>query len=352
MTVNVVSALVPVLAFLVILLLMDSFKLVPFRAVVVAVLAGGVAALVALALYPWLVAAVGLSRASFSRYVAPVVEETLKAIYVVLVLRRRRLGFLVDAAVVGFAVGSGFALAENIDYLRRSHDQRLAMSIVRGFGPALMHGTATAIFGMLAKTLADRHPDRVMLAVAPAWAAAVAFHSVFNHFALPPVVATCVLLVALPLLITFVFDRSERATREWVGEGLDLDIELLNLVQSEDFGRTRLGGYLRDLRARFPGPVVADMFCLLRLELELSIRAKGMLMAREAGLDVPVDAEVKARLKELNYLHRSIGATGLLALKPLRVKSERDDWHRYLLEEAGMRTAWWRTLLAARRSGR
>jgi RsiW-degrading membrane proteinase PrsW (M82 family) len=334
---NVVSALLPVVVFLAILFLMDSFKLVPFRAVVAAVVVGAGVAMVTLALHAWLMPITGLSRGAFSRYVAPVTEETLKAAYVVLVLRRRRLGFLVDAALVGFAVGSGFALAENIDYLRSTPDPRLALWLVRGFGPAILHGTATAIFAMLAKNLTDRYPRRAILTLLPGWAVAAGLHSLFNHFALPPIVATCVLLVALPLVVTFVFDRSERATREWVGEGLDLDVELLNLVTSADFGRTRLGAYLRELRAHFPGPVVADMFCLLRLELELAIRAKGMLMAREAGLSVPVDADVKARLQELTYLQRSIGATGLLALKPLRVASERDDWHRYLLEQAGIR---------------
>ena len=56
--------------------------------------------------------------------------------------------------------------------------------------------------------------------------------------------------------------------------GLDLDVELLRLVLSDDFGHTRLGAYLQELRSRFPGPVVADMFCLMRLELELGIRAR------------------------------------------------------------------------------
>ncbi len=54
----------------------------------------------------------------------------------------------------------------------------------------------------------------------------------FNHFPMPPVVATCVLLVRGAAVVTYVFERSERATREWVGEGLDLDVELLNLVTS------------------------------------------------------------------------------------------------------------------------
>jgi hypothetical protein len=77
------------------------------------------------------------------------------------------------------------------------------------------------------------------------------------------------------------------------------------------------------------------MFCLLRLELEPGIRAKGMLMAREAGFEVPIDDEVRAGLAERSYLHRAIGPTALLALRPLQVTSQRDEWHRYLLHHAG-----------------
>jgi protease PrsW len=115
--------------------------------------------------------------------------------------------------------------------------------------------------------------------------------------------------------------------------GLDLDVELLRLVLSEDFGHTRLGQYLHELRARFPGPAVADMFCLMRLELELGIRAKGIVMAREAGLDVPLDQEITSALAEVRYLEKSIGPTGLLALRPLQVSSDRDAWQKFLLRE-------------------
>ena len=133
----------------------------------------------------------------------------------------------------------------------------------------------------------------------------------------------------------WVFARSERSTREWVGAGLDLDVELLALVASESFVLTHFGRYLQELRARMPGPVVADMFCLLRLELELSVQAKAMLLAREAGLDVPVDEDLAASLEERRYLHQSIGTLGLLALKPLQVTSDRDTWHRHLLQQPG-----------------
>jgi hypothetical protein len=128
-----------------------------------------------------------------------------------------------------------------------------------------------------------------------------------------------------------VFRRSERATHEWVGAGLDLDVELLQLLSSEHFAATRFGTYLYELKERFGGPIVADMFCLLRVELELSVRAKALLLARQAGVEVPADDDLHASLAEWEDLRASIGPTGLLALMPLQVTTHRDDWHRFLL---------------------
>ncbi len=96
-----------------------------------------------------------------------------------------------------------------------------------------------------------------------------------------------------------------------------------------------MGRYLLSLRSRFEGPVVADMMCLLRVHLELSIRAKGVLMAREAGLPIEVGEDVRANLNELRYLERSIGPTGRLALQPMLQTSSRHLWQIYMLETEG-----------------
>jgi len=332
--VSVVVSLLPVSVFLLLLVLFDSFKLVPKLMIVRALVMGGVAALVMIPVHAWLVSVTGLQSQTFSRYVAPLTEETLKTLCLLYPLRRREIGFLVDAAIVGFAIGAGFALVENIDYLRRLGETRMLVWIVRGLGTAVLHATTTAIVAIAAKSLGDRFPERGWLVLLPGWAAAVILHSLFNHAVVSPLLAAGILVLVFPLVVMTVFGRSEKMTREWVGDGLDLDVELLALVRSMHFGGTRLGRYLTELTARFPGPVVADMFCLLQLDLELSIRAKGMLMAREAGLEVPSDPELKNRLKEREYLHRTIGQTGLLALRPLQMTNDRDDWHQYLLRNA------------------
>ena len=136
--IDLAIALLPVLLFLLALVAMDSFKLVRPSAVLVAVVAGAVAALVCLLLHAQITDA-GLSAATLRRYVAPVTEETAKAAFVVLLIARRRIGFLVDAAILGFAVGTGFALVENVEYLQRMPNAGVALWIVRGLGTAMLH---------------------------------------------------------------------------------------------------------------------------------------------------------------------------------------------------------------------
>jgi protease PrsW len=326
-------AILPVLSFLLLLIVFDSFKLVPTSMFVRALAAGVLAALAASVLQAGLLAAFPLDARTVARYVAPLTEEALKMLFVLWALFRRQIGFLVDAAIVGFAIGAGFAVVENIEYLRDLPDRAIWLWIVRGFGTAILHALTTAIIAIGAKAALDRRPERPWLAVIPPWMAAVALHSAFNHALVSPLLAAAMVMLVLPLVVLAVFRVSEQKTREWVGAGLDLDMELLQLVKSSAFRGTRFGRYLDELRSRFPGPVVADMFCLLQLDLELAIRAKGMLMAREAGLNVPVDDALRARLAERAYLEKAIGRTALLALRPLQVTSDFDRWHRHLLTE-------------------
>ena len=331
---NIFIALSPVVAFLVLLQLMDSFRLVTIRTVLATIAFGAVVAILWMPLHTWLLATAGVDLKYFTRYVAPITEELGKASVILVLFWRRRIGFLVDAAVLGFAVGAGFALVENADYLIHLENPSPALWLVRGFGTAVLHGATTAVFAMVTKTMLER-PGRSLLAASiPGFALAAGIHSAFNHVLLPPLAMTALLLLLLPLVIVVVFQRSERATREWVTTGLDLDVELLQLVESEVFTATRFGTYLNELRARVGGMVAADMFCMLRLDLEIAVQAKALLLAREAGLNLPVSADLQAALRESAYLQRSIGRTGMLALKPLQVVSDRDRWHRFVLTTA------------------
>jgi len=89
---------------------------------------------------------------------------------------------------------------------------------------------------------------------------------------------------------------------------------------------TPAGKYITTLKSRFSAEVIVDMMCLLRIRAELAIRAKGVMMMREAGFDAPPDPTVKGKLEELRYLHKNIGKTGLMALNPFLHHGTRDLW--------------------------
>ena len=254
---------------------------------------------------------------------------------VIYLLARKRIGFLVDAAILGFAVGAGFALVENVEYLRALGQGGVFLWIVRGFGTAVLHGGTTSIMAVLSKGLEDRLPHAGVAVVLPGLAVAIAIHSLFNHFILPPVLATLVLFVTLPVLLVGVFAQSERARGRGSGAGFDSDVDMLQSTLGQDVSETRVGRYLLSLRSRFEGPIVADMMCLLRVHLELLIRAKGILMAREAAFPIDIGEDVRDNLRELRYLQHSIGATGRLALQPMLQTSSRHLWQIYMLETEG-----------------
>jgi RsiW-degrading membrane proteinase PrsW (M82 family) len=302
-------AFLPVTLFLLALLYLDSFKLVRARVLFELIVIGCLAAAASLLINYWLLR-IGVSRLTLTRWAAPAVEEILKAIPILVMLRDRQIGFLIDAAICGFAVGTGFALAENVYFVSTLPAAPPSLWIVRGFGTAVMHGGTTAIMAMTTRALSER------LAIAGI-ALAFAIHSLFNHFVLSPAISTVVIIAVLPPLMVLVFAQSERHVRRWLGSGFDLDAELLKAMASGEFAQSPAGQYLQSLRAHFDGAVLADMLCYLRLQSELSLRMKGELMMRQTGFPVKKDAEVPAKLKELHYLRRSMGRTGVLALAPL-----------------------------------
>ena len=316
--------LAPVLCFLGALVLLDSYKLVRLRAVVAAVAAG-----MAVAGIAYFINGELLEHFDFhfyTRYVSPVLEEALKALIIFGLIRGHRIGFLVDAAIFGFAVGAGFAVIENLDYLTMAPHAGLGTWFVRGFGTAIMHGGSTAIFAVAAMALLERP-----YAYLPGFGLAVVLHSLFNHFFFSPLASTAGVAIVMPLLLNAVFARSESAVGDWLGRGFDADAEMLELINSGQLSDSPVGRYLHTLKDRFQGLVVADLLAYLRLYTELALRAKGVLMMRESGFDVPVDEPTREKFAELRYLEKIVGRTGLLAIQPMLHMSHKDLWQLYML---------------------
>jgi RsiW-degrading membrane proteinase PrsW (M82 family) len=326
-------ALAPVVCFLSALLWLDGYKLLRPAVVALAMLAGAVLALVCYELSDVFLDGFGLTRSQYSLWAAPVLEEALKAAAIVALIRASRIGFFVDGTIYGFAVGSGFALLENLHYLQIAPDSGIATWVIRGFGTAIMHGGSTALFTVTMLAMLTRWKNRTLAAAVAGLAPAVVLHGAFNHLAHVPHVATLVIVVLVPAALLAAFHLGERALSRWLGSAFDSDALMLELIQSGEFASSPPGVYLQNLRRNLDGMLVADMLCYLRIYTELALRAKAVLMMHESGFATTgLDEQTRARFEELQHLERIIGPAGIRALHPLMRARRQDLWQLYVLK--------------------
>ena len=328
---HVLIGLSPVICFLFGLVYLDSYKLVGIRWVSGIIVLGAFVAGVSYVIHTLLLKSIPIQFTAYTYYISPIVEEVLKGSVILVLMRLNRIGFLVDAAIFGFAVGTGFAVVENLYFLQILPDTQVGVWIVRGFGTAIMHGGAVAIFAVAGRALISRRRNLGLVAFLPGLVIASVVHSIFNQFFFSPLLTTLGVLIALPLILAIVFQQSEKSVEEWLDVGFDADTELLELIHSGKLSDSKVGQYLLSLKEKFDGPVVADLLCYLRIHVELALRAKGLLMMRESGFVTAADKETRAKLEEMKYLEKSIGTTGKLAIRPFLQMSRKDLWQFYVL---------------------
>jgi RsiW-degrading membrane proteinase PrsW (M82 family) len=330
---KILVGLLPVLAFLGALLYMESYKLVRLHLLVRVFLSGAFTAVLAYLVNGYVIEALNMEFMDYTHFISPIIEESLKGLVVVYLYRSNRIGFLVDGAILGFAVGAGFAMAENMYYLYHAADAHIAIWVVRGVGTAVMHGGVTAIFAVIAQILTQRQSQAKLLFFVPGLLVATVLHSIFNQFPISPILSTIATLLLIPLILMLVFQKSVTVMHKWLEVDFDANEVLLEKIQTGEFTHSKAGHFLLELRERFDGLIVADMLCYIRLHTELAMRAKSMLMAREFGMDIKTDEEVDNKFKELHALEQNIGKTAFLAMKPYLHMSRKDLWQLFLLEE-------------------
>jgi len=330
---KVLVGLLPVILFLGGLLYLDSFKLVRFQIVTQIILFGALVAVASYFANGHLIAALNMEFVNYTRFIAPIIEEALKGAILVYLVLSNRIGFLVDGAILGFAVGAGFAVAENIYYLFLVQDASLVVWIIRGLGTALMHGGVCAIFAVLAHLFTEKRTSSSPVPYLVALLVAAVLHSVFNQFPVSPVFSTIAVLLGLPLILFFIFARSTSVMHEWLEVDFDRNEELLQIIQAGEFTRSKAGRFLVELRERFDPLIMVDLLCYIRLHVELSIRAKSMLMAREYGMEVKTDQEIRDKFAELHALESNIGKSGMLAMRPYLNMSRKELWALFIFEK-------------------
>lgn len=333
MFISILVSLSPVFLFLLVLVIFDSYRLLKFSFLLKIIIGGCLAAGVSLVIEYLIEIVFKMPVTNLSIYIAPPLEELLKATIVIILFYKKRVGFLVDAAIIGFAIGAGFSLVENSLYLSFLTHESIGTWILRGFGTAIMHGSTTCLTAIISGYILEKHKAAKLTYFIPGLLLAIIFHIGFNLFILPPALMTLLLLIFFSTVILFVFQRSEKGLEKWLEGGFSNDILLLKTIDGGTFRESNSGKYLYSLQEILPKEIVGDMLCYLKIHLELAIKAKSMLMLKETGYPVKIDLSTSEKFKELKYLEKNIGHAGLSALKPLLHCSDKDLWQIYFLKK-------------------
>ena len=165
---------------------------------------GGLGALAAYPVSGRIIDTLPIGFSLYSRFVAPWIEEAIKAVIMIAPLPVQRIGYKLDAVISGFAIGAGFSVVENIFYLTIFPNYGTGIWLVRGFGTAVMHGTTLASSprsptnSPSARRAAAGDFDFHLLWFVPGYLVAVAFHTVFNQFPDRPLLAMIGAVVVRP----------------------------------------------------------------------------------------------------------------------------------------------------------
>ena len=333
-------ALIPVLILLSLFVWLDAFRLMSFREILVLLFLGGLAAIAVYPVSGRLIDTLPIGFSNYSRYVAPWLEEGVKALVMILLFRMNRIGYKLDAVISGFAIGAGFSVVENIIYLTMFPTYGTGTWLVRGVGTAVMHGTTLAILAAVAHELAERETREAaadfnfnLLWFLPGYLIAVAIHVAFNHFPDRPLVAMMGAIILAPIALIGIFHFGTTEAQRWLAVEYAEHKSQLDTLRSGAWPDSVAGRKIAALAQRLDAESAKRVRRYWELQTWLVVEAEET-MIEEAEGTVELDPEqVRAAFHELDGLGRALGRSTLTAVKALLPFSRNDYWEVSELKE-------------------
>ena len=326
-------ALIPVLVMLGLFVWLDAFALMSLKEVLLLLFLGALAALAAWPVSGRLLDTLPIGFSLYSRFVAPWIEEALKALVMIGLFRMNRIGYKLDAVISGFAIGAGFSVVENIFYLALFPGYGTGTWLVRGFGTAIMHGTTLALLAAIAHEFAERETrqaagdyDFSLLWFIPGYGVAVALHTAFNQFPDRPMIAMMGAILFAPVALIAILNLGTAEAQRWLAAECAEHRQQLETLRAGRWPDGPAGSRIAALAERLGGEAVTRIRRYWELQAWLVVEAEEAMLEEAEGDAVFDAAAVRAAFAELDGLRRALGRSTFAALKALLPFSRNDQW--------------------------
>jgi hypothetical protein len=254
------------------------------------------------------------------RFIAPIVEEILKGLILLYLVRRKNFTYFIDGAIYGFAAGIAFAIVENFQYILGDSYSAMSMAINRVISTNLMHAAATAILGILLGVARFEKPIKQIGISLVGLLVAVLLHMGFNN--LVTRVSSGLLLVYAVFIgggaaafIAFMIKRGLAVEKKWIGQTLGIpdriekgEVIAVQNIDKVDEILTRLDEKL--------GPETGDKIKkLLLVQAKLGIQRKSVERMEDEKMRLAIQAQVESLGKEMEILRREIGSYAMVYVR-------------------------------------
>jgi RsiW-degrading membrane proteinase PrsW (M82 family) len=323
------------LLFLYLIHTLDLYGTGSTRAIAFSFAWGAASVFMALAIYRLAHDQLGLlSEQALVRYMAPVVEETIKALALLYLIRRPTFTYFIDGAVYGFATGVGFAVFENYLYIFQNLDIGLGTALGRVLSTNLMHASAGAMVGIALGVSRFRRFRGRALFLSGGLSLAILLHAVFNHLVARSAERQLFLFaVGVGLcgvaFTALVIRRGLATEKVWIAETLGL---ANRITPAESTAARRLehaDSLLDPLRTLFGDRKASQIEELLLLQAQLGILRK----TRERSHQRPrtqqaISREIELKQERMEEVRRGIGAYTMASLRALFPVEGNPMWQR------------------------
>jgi protease PrsW len=320
------------LIFLYIIYRLDLYKTGTFHFIIACFVWGGLAFVSAYYINPFIGGVSSLDWETIVRFVAPISEEILKALILIYLVRQASFTYFVDGAIYGFAIGIGFAVFENYQYLLGS-SAALNLAIARVISTNLMHATASALVGIaLGLSRFQRFSGRTILLLV-GWLGAMSVHVAFNNM-VTRVSSGYLLLYAAAagflgaMVIGLAIRRGLAEQKLWIEEAL-------GAADRVTTGEAAVVHRLKDLReiltplAEIFGPEKASAVeKFLLVQARLGIQRKTLEKLADEKLKTAVEEQMAELRAEMDEARRLVGTYCMLYLRNIFPEEASPLWGR------------------------
>jgi RsiW-degrading membrane proteinase PrsW (M82 family) len=354
-----IAVIIPIII-LFIIYTQDLYGTGSFRYVVLSFFWGAVAFSAAAFINRFLIGSGIFERLTILQYIAPFEEEILKGLILIYLIRRPQFTYFVDGAIYGFAVGIGFAVIENFDYVLGASTGALDVAVGRVISTNMIHAAGSAIVGIAAGLARFSRGSGRILRVFLGLVLAILLHTGFNNLVTRVtggwlLVYAAVVGIAGVGAIWISIRRGLSEEKAWIEETLGMTDRVTASEAAVVHRIADLDDILKPLALRFGEEKTVQIEKFLFMQARLGILRKTLEKLPDENLLEATRKEIAQIQQVMDDARRAVGTMPMMYLRSIFPEDDVSLWgsiegviERHIAERsASSGTGMWERLGAA-----